>query len=336
MDEIDRGIGFQEVAPGALARMRLSRNEEHAKIFADAVEHMHGAVVRLRHLAGNRIDGEFQDVVAAARNGEAERQRLVPGSACSVAISLPFRRIVTSALPPEPRRHPRPERSFSAVRRRCEAGGADDFDAPVELVRLAADQGVDGCIEAELLVDVRHVVDLAVGNEDGAADTAGGTSASAVVRAPKSLVEGASFPRVAASTIRASIWGKRERRSLSPSSAWSGLRAAVTVLLALAAVDNDGDDGGEGFALLLEEDGICKREENAAAPPALIQAPRTPRQIPSAARNNCDKRQVPRDTARREAARNRLSSPGPHCPSRSSRAGTAPGRPCSCRSACTS
>ena len=38
VDEVDVGVGFQKVAPGALARMRLARDEEHAQLLADALD----------------------------------------------------------------------------------------------------------------------------------------------------------------------------------------------------------------------------------------------------------------------------------------------------------
>jgi len=45
MHEIHVRVGFQQVAPGALARMRLSRDEEHAQLLADALDRDDGAVV---------------------------------------------------------------------------------------------------------------------------------------------------------------------------------------------------------------------------------------------------------------------------------------------------
>ena len=37
MYEIDRGVGFQHIAPRAFAGMRLARDEQHAQILADAL-----------------------------------------------------------------------------------------------------------------------------------------------------------------------------------------------------------------------------------------------------------------------------------------------------------
>ena len=57
MNEVDRGVGLQQVAPGALARMRFARDEQHAQPVAHAFDHGHGAVVlraRSRRRAAER------------------------------------------------------------------------------------------------------------------------------------------------------------------------------------------------------------------------------------------------------------------------------------------
>jgi hypothetical protein len=50
MHEIDRRVGFQQVAPGALAGMRLARDQQHAQPVAHAVDDDHRAVVVQRQL----------------------------------------------------------------------------------------------------------------------------------------------------------------------------------------------------------------------------------------------------------------------------------------------
>src|SRR5207249_2838744 len=65
MDEIHRGIGLEEVAPGALAGMRLARNEEDAQPVADAVDDRNGMVVLLGDLARERVGDDLGDVLAA-------------------------------------------------------------------------------------------------------------------------------------------------------------------------------------------------------------------------------------------------------------------------------
>ena len=90
MDEIDRGVGLQQVAPGALAGMRLAGNQQHAQILADAVDHGDGAVVGVGQLAVGAVDRQFDDVAAGARNGELQRHLAGRSSACSVETCSPL------------------------------------------------------------------------------------------------------------------------------------------------------------------------------------------------------------------------------------------------------
>ena len=74
MHEIDRGVGLQQVAPGALAGMRLARDQQHAQILADAVDRGDGVVVGVGEFALERgsID-DLDDVAAGAGDGELQR-----------------------------------------------------------------------------------------------------------------------------------------------------------------------------------------------------------------------------------------------------------------------
>ncbi|MNL75861.1 hypothetical protein D3C87_2017330 [compost metagenome] len=45
MHQVHRGVGFQQVAPGALAGMGLSGDKKHPKVLADALDQVDGAVV---------------------------------------------------------------------------------------------------------------------------------------------------------------------------------------------------------------------------------------------------------------------------------------------------
>ena len=45
MDEVDGGVGLEQVAPGALAGMRLAGDQQHAQLVAHAVDRDDGAVV---------------------------------------------------------------------------------------------------------------------------------------------------------------------------------------------------------------------------------------------------------------------------------------------------
>jgi hypothetical protein len=65
VDEVDRGVGLQQVAPGALAGMRLAGDEQHAQVLADALHLGDGAVVGVRQFAVQFADGQLDDVGAA-------------------------------------------------------------------------------------------------------------------------------------------------------------------------------------------------------------------------------------------------------------------------------
>ena len=75
VDEVDRGVGLQEVAPGALAGMRLAGDEEDAEVLADALDRGDGAVVDLGQLAVERLGLELEDVGAAMGDVDGELLR---------------------------------------------------------------------------------------------------------------------------------------------------------------------------------------------------------------------------------------------------------------------
>ena len=70
MHEVDRGIGFQHVAPGALAGMRLAGDEQHAQILAHALDRQHDAIVDGGELAGRRLRFDLDDVRPGMIDGD--------------------------------------------------------------------------------------------------------------------------------------------------------------------------------------------------------------------------------------------------------------------------
>src|SRR5690606_36414 len=72
VDEIDGSIGFQQVAPGALAIVRLTGDEQHAQVLANAVHGCDSAIVGVRYFAGKRWRGDFDNVHARARQGDGD------------------------------------------------------------------------------------------------------------------------------------------------------------------------------------------------------------------------------------------------------------------------
>ena len=68
MHEIDRGVRFEQVAPGPLAGMRLAGDQQHAQLVAHAVDRDHGAVVDCGQFAGERRRFDLDDVRPAMRD----------------------------------------------------------------------------------------------------------------------------------------------------------------------------------------------------------------------------------------------------------------------------
>ena len=60
MDEIDRRIGFEDVAPDPLAGMRLARHQQHPQPVAHAVDDDNRAVVVEGQLLRAGIDRELE------------------------------------------------------------------------------------------------------------------------------------------------------------------------------------------------------------------------------------------------------------------------------------
>ena len=117
MDEVDAGVGLEQVAPGALAGMRLARDQQHAQLVAHAVDRDHRAVV---------------DGVSSPSSGEASISTMF-GPACGIGtLTLTFAPDADVAL------------SIISPSRRtvtCAgvAGGALVLDAEGDGLRLADD-----------------------------------------------------------------------------------------------------------------------------------------------------------------------------------------------------
>lgn len=65
--EVDSGIGLQQVAPGALAGVRLAGHQQYAQILADAFGGDDHAIVGRRQFSRHRIEFDFDNVRARVR-----------------------------------------------------------------------------------------------------------------------------------------------------------------------------------------------------------------------------------------------------------------------------
>ncbi len=172
MHQIHGAVGFQQVPPGALARIGLAGDQQHPKPVAHAVDRDHRGVVAPGQLAGHLGGGEFQHVDAAALQRDRERDRLAD-------------RHVEAQRPGAVERDR--QRCHPAARR----GGADVLDAQGHADRLADDGEGGRCLDDDPPVPVgiragqQHmhrpgeirqrlgVVDLSVGDEDRPGDAVG-------------------------------------------------------------------------------------------------------------------------------------------------------------------
>src|SRR6185437_11932833 len=73
MNEVDRWVGFEDVAPGALTLMRLARDQQHLQAVADAVDDECRAIVVERQLMRPGLGLELEDIGSAMIDGDADR-----------------------------------------------------------------------------------------------------------------------------------------------------------------------------------------------------------------------------------------------------------------------
>src|SRR6185437_4731990 len=172
MHQIDRGVGFEQIAPGALAGMRLAGYQQHPQFVAHAVDRNYRAIVDLGELVFERRSLDLDDVLPGMRDRHVDFDL---GADRDVAL---FQRLAVA-----PHRDLRGA-YLGALVFDAEADGLrlpDDakarrlreYDAAVDLVFVAGNQRVQRRGEAECRGIGRHVVHAAVGDHDGAGDAVG-------------------------------------------------------------------------------------------------------------------------------------------------------------------
>ena len=142
----------------------------------------------------------------------------------------------------------------------AEARRRHQHDAAVALVARAGDERMDRSVEAQRRHLRRHVVDAAVGEQDGAGDAVGwhvgkrSAERSEQLRAVGFAVGLAGLDELHVETgDAAEPFGQERARGL-------GLLDAIAEVLARALVDHHRDDGGERFAILARERGVRQRQ----------------------------------------------------------------------------
>ena len=163
-----------------------------------------------------------------------------------------------------------------------------------------------------------------------------GTSDSAEDSAPNSLVPSVSPSACPASTTRTSSPLIFFRLSTSASCAFAVSWLRCAEILARALVDHDGGDRGQRLAVLAGEGGIGERQQDQRQRgDAHRRAARAAEQQQRRDRDDRGERD-PQHERRNEGRERDAVLHGATAPAVRSAPARAPGRPCSCRSACTS
>ncbi len=219
----------------------------------------------------------------------------------------------------------------------AEARRGDDRDTAVALVLLPGDQRVHRRLEAEPGGVGRNVVDAAVGDQERTGDAVDRHVRQG--RGQRAEQLGAVGLAVGLSGIDDTdlepldLLQAVDQRFLR----LSGLAIAVAEILARALVDHDGGDRGEGIAVLAGEGGIGERQqEQRQRGHAHGSAARTRQQQHERDDDDRGQREPQDDRGNQRRECDAVIHIDPIAPAVRSGPVRAPGRPCSCRSACTS
>ncbi len=149
MDEIDCGIGFQQIAPGALARVRFARDQKHAQIFANALHRHRHLVVGRCHFALQGINFNLDDMVAGMNDLDLSMGHIAGAHAQPVdqfAINL------DADIEPGTAGNAQiidAEGEGLAVADQAEARRGEEGDATVDFIVATGDQGMQGGAQAK-------------------------------------------------------------------------------------------------------------------------------------------------------------------------------------------
>ena len=260
MNQLHIGVGAQEIAPAALARMRLAGDEQNLQTVAHAFDCHDRLVVGEREFARSRRDLQLHDIGAAmldahrdiddvAGHGTERRQQLaVPmhgnRGARAVSARVDNARANCLILPDD-----------------AKARRLNKLDAAITLLLAPRDERMQRRPEPERLGFGGDIVNDAVRNEYGGADAFRRNVLQRFGQRAKQF--GAV---IAAGVIRRADEtcfhvGKPCERGLERLASVFGLRRPGPETLALALVDNDGDDAFLRIALLANKRRISKRRK---------------------------------------------------------------------------
>ena len=172
MHEIDRRVGFEQIAPGPLAGIRLAGYQKHPQLVAYAVDRDHGAIVDLRQFVVERRRLDLDDIRAAMRDRNLDLLRDADRNSAlvdyvAVAAHRHFGGAGVRALILDP------VSDGLRLADDAEARRGNQRNAAVAFVRVPGDQRVDRRGKAERGGVGGHIVDAAVGDHDDAGDAIG-------------------------------------------------------------------------------------------------------------------------------------------------------------------
>ena len=262
--EIDRGVALQQVPPRPLALVGLARDQQHAQPVAHAVDGEERAVVVEGELVLAGADFQLDDVGAGVADGDRQLDRAADRHVDAL-----------HDLAADRQRHRRgaaggivdAELGDDVAADHAEARRLFQHDQPVAFVLLAGDQRMHGRAAQLRRHAGRHVMDLAVAQENDAGQSLRRNLDQR--RAHRVDQARAARPLAAQLDLRrrqhdlahfqavllAELALQRLARGLD-------LLAAFADRHGIAVVDDDQRHVGDGLALLLDQRGIGQRRQH--------------------------------------------------------------------------
>ncbi len=167
MNQIYRGVRFEQIAPRPLARMRLARDQQHAQILAHALCGDYRLVVGGRELARSRFDFQFDDIQSRMRKADRDIHGLARSDAADFfGLVSPAYRQIDAGTAILTRMIDDTNLGILFAIDDAKAWCTHNLQPAVEFVRFAGQHRVYGNLQAEILGVGRYVMNLTIRYED--------------------------------------------------------------------------------------------------------------------------------------------------------------------------